>query len=173
MLFRSAALFIVSLALGQLWVAICIMGWILRLLMEKPLPRHPLFLLALFLTIPWLIRRGECDATYFMDGVACVIAVYIVASTGWLRTLLGLRAFAWFGSYTFELFLLHIPVYYTLRSIGGLLLDWSLVTPLMQTLLFVPVFLLVTAVAIGWRRLSQKTWLPLLNRVIRAFHAVK
>ena len=128
----------------------------------SPLIRFALpVLLSLFLLLPWLIRRGECDLTYLLDGVACMIILYIVANTGWLRAFLGLRPFAWLGSYTFELFLLHIPMYYLLRS----LMDWANASMLVHVLQFLVVLPLTVAAAAGWRYLAQKTWLPLLDRI--------
>lgn len=156
----------IALLVGRLWVAICLMGWFLRFWFDAPLPRaarHPIVLVALAAFLPWLIRRGECDLTYLLDGVACCIVFYIVHCSGWLQKILSLRPFVLLGSYTFELFLLHIPLYVILESILEIIgIAWP---PLWATLLLgAAVFAGVVLCAVLWRKAMQKTLFALLDR---------
>lgn len=159
-----AALFGVLLWLDQLWLAICVLGWALKLTEEVRIPCKPLVIAGLICLLPWLIRRGECSLTYLLDGVACLILLWIIGQIPPFQRLIGLKPLAKFGSHTFELFLLHIPIYYVCESLLQLA-GWDRPGIAGYTVQFVLSFSLVTLCAFGWRKLADRFLHPLLNRI--------
>ena len=157
-------LFAASLALDRLWIGICMLGWLLRLLLEVRIPFKPVVLPALVLLLPWLIRRGECEPTYLMDGIACVIALLVAGNWPWLQRMLSVQPLPFWGARTFEMFLLHIPVYQVFES---LLQVCGLHRPPTAgyVLLFVLALSLVLLATYGWRKMSERFFLPVLNRL--------
>ena len=163
-----AALFAAALLLGYLWVAVCALGYLLRLLTQVRIPRPAVIVLIPLLVclLPWLIRRGECDLTYLLDGVACLIVLWVVGQLPVLQRLLGAKLPAFLGGHTQALFLLHIPVYHlceVLLRVNGLsrpAMPW----PVVQ---FVTVLALTVAAALAWDRLCARTLRPFVDRLCR------
>lgn len=157
-LLACAGLFGALLLLNQLWTAICVLGYALRLVQDVRLSDEPLVLIGLVLLLPWLIRRGECSTTYLLDGFACIIVLFILSRLPWCQRLLSFRPMARFGQHTFELFLLHVPIYQGMQSLLELIgWDWP---PLWgYFLLFPALFALVTLAAFAWRKAAARTLL--------------
>lgn len=151
-----AAPFGVLLALNQLWAAICLLGYALRLVEDVRLPDEPLVLIGLVLLLPWLIRRGECGTTYLLDGFACLAALFVLSRLSWCQRLLSVQPLVYFGQHTFEVFLLHVPIYQGIQSLLELA-GWSWPPLWGYCLLFPVMFALVTLAAFAWRRAAAHT----------------
>lgn len=162
------SLFAAGVLLGYLWAALCLLGWMLRLLEEVRLPKRltPVIAVALMALVPWLIHRGETELTYLLDGVACLILLWTFGRFPFLQRLVGWKPLTTLGSYTFELFLLHIPIYNLLET----LLQWAQLhrPPDGVYLLYFALALPITVLcAAGWRRLTDRTLNPLLRSLSR------
>lgn len=164
-----AALFAAGLALDRLWAALCVLGWMLRLLEEVRLPKKltPFVAVALVCMVPWMIRRGETELTYLLDGAACLILLWTFGQFSFLQRVVSWKPLTLLGSYTFELFLLHVPIYQILET----LLEWAnLHRPPdpVYFLYFALVLPFTVLCAMGWRRLADRTLNPALRGVSRA-----
>ena len=151
------------IAIDATWIAIALMGWALRLLMEWkiPLQKHPLWGLLLLAFVPWMIRRGECPQTYLLDGAASVVVLYVFAHLNWLQKILSFRPLAKLGVITLELFMLHVPIFELLRH----LLDVVCALPLtifQYSLMFVAVMAITLPLTFGWRKLTRQLFPKLL-----------
>lgn len=155
-LIACAALFGGLLVLNQLWVAICLLGYVLRLMEDVRLPDEPLVLIGLVLFLPWLIRRGECGTTYLLDGFACLAVLFVLSRLPWCQQVLSAQPLVRFGQHTFEVFLLHVPIYQGIQSLLELA-GWSWPPLWGYCVLFPMVFTLVTLAAFAWRRATART----------------
>ena len=139
------------------WLAIALMGWALRLLLEWEIPfrRHALFGLALLAFVPWMIRRGECPQTYLLDGAAAVLVLYVFAQWNWVQKLLSFRPLSGLGVITLELFMLHVPLFEVLRHLINDLCDLALTVP-QYGLMFAAVMAVVIPAALLWKQLMKR-----------------
>lgn len=140
--------------LDLVWISACVMGYLLRLLLqlELKIAKHPILWILLLLPIPWLIRRGECDLTYFYDGIACLLLIYVLFQWTFSQKLFAFPPLAFLGTITLEVFMLHVPIFELLRSLlNPVYLRFSLNT-LHHTLLIIPAMLLSIGAAWLWKR---------------------
>lgn len=171
LVWRMAAcvvLFAAGLWLGYLWAALCLLGWMLRLLEEIRLSKRLTAIIALCLMalVPWMIHRGETQLTYLLDGVACLILLWTISRFPLLQRMVGWKPLTTLGSYTFELFLLHVPVYQVLET----LLQWAQLhrPPNGLYVLYFALALPITFLcAKAWRKLTTQTLTPLLRTLSR------
>lgn len=164
-----AALFAIGLAVDQLWAALCLLGWFLRMTEEVHVPTKAAAILSIVLVclIPWMIRRGENNLTHLLDGAACLIVLWTVSQFSFLQKLLSWKPLTLLGSYTFELFLLHVPVYHILETCLEVFQLHRPPQPVYY-LYFILVLPFTVLCAILWRKLADRTLNPLLRRLSRA-----
>ena len=150
----------VLIALECTWLAICLMGWALRLLMECRIPfrGHPLFWIVLLAFVPWMIRRGECPRTYLLDGAASVLVLYVFAQWSWIQKVLCFRPLARLGTITLEFFMLHVPLFEIVRHLIRSVCELPLGVP-EYAVMFAAMMALAVPAAIGWRKLCG-IWTP-------------
>lgn len=144
------------IALREIWIAICLMGWLFRLMTEcrVPFSKNPVFQIALLAAALFMIRRGESPRTYLFDGAASVIVLYVFSQCGGMRKTLSFRPLAWLGSITFELFLVHVPLFWLFRALLDELVDRPLST-LCYGILFACMFALAVLMAALWRKVAR------------------
>jgi peptidoglycan/LPS O-acetylase OafA/YrhL len=97
-------------ASGQVWVADCLLGGLLFLLVRADLAmgKHPLLLIALLACAPRFYRDfSESYATYLFYGLSSAMFLYAVFNSVPLQRLLSWKWSAYLGSITFELYLVH------------------------------------------------------------------
>ena len=148
-----------ALYMGETWIAICIMGWMLRLVLEIRIPNKAILaalMIAMLISIPWLIRRDECSETFLLDGVASAFALYILTQLPLLQRVIGNRVFEFLGRHCFEMFLLHTPVYYLAEN---LLVDLGWTRPPVwgYVIQFAAVYAITALLAVLWQWLAKKT----------------
>jgi len=163
------ALFSIGLIANHLWAALCVLGYLLRLMNEITVPKKisiPLSIILICL-IPWMIRRGENSLTHLLDGVACLSLLWIIGQFGWMQRVMSWKPLTLLGSYTFELFLLHVPLYHIIETV---LETMQLHRPPQPVyfLYFILVLPFTVLCAIGWRKLADRTLNPLLRRISRS-----
>jgi len=151
-----AAVIAILIALDCIWLAIALMGWALRLLLEWKIPfrKNPLFWILLLAFVPWMIRRGECPQTYLLDGAASVLVLYVFAQWDWIQKVLSFRPLAGLGVITLELFMLHVPVFEILRHLLGRLCELPLTVPHFA-LMFAAIMAITIPATLGWRKLMK------------------
>lgn len=105
---------IILFYMKYVWVAICILGCIYRQLTDDKLipEKYKLSLsIACVCLIPMLYRHNECNLTYFMQGISCCMAMYIIQQWKFLQLCFGNIVIAYLGSLSFPIFLIHTLVY--------------------------------------------------------------
>ena len=163
------ALFSIGLIANRLWAALCVLGYLLRLADEITVPKKisiPLSVMRICL-IPWMIRRGENDLTHLLDGIACLSLLWIIGQFGWMQRVMSWKPLTLLGSYTFELFLLHVPLYHIIETVLETMQIHRPPQPVYY-LYFILVLPFTVLCAIGWRKLADRTLNPLLRRISRS-----
>lgn len=168
-LLSCIALFSIGLIVNHLWAALCVLGYLLRLTDDITVPTKisiPLSIILLCL-IPWMIRRGENDLTHLLDGVACLCLLWTIGQFSWMQRIMSWRPLTLLGSYTFELFLLHVPVFHIIETLFHC---WQIQRPPQPVyyLYFILVLPFTVLCAILWRKLADRTLNPLLRRISRS-----
>lgn len=140
--------------IDMVWISACAMGYLLRLLVNLKIKvaRKPVAWLLLLMPIPWLIRRGECDLTYFYNGIACILFIYVVFQWRFCQTIFSFAPVVLVGTMTLEVFMLHVPIMEFLRSLlTPLYLRFELNT-FHHALIIIPAMFLSTMIAWIWKK---------------------
>jgi len=145
--------------MNQVWLAICVMGWLLRLMEEIRIPSKTVsaaLMIGMIAAVPWLIRREECDMTYLLNGVASLFVLYVIGRLPKLQRVIGLKPLAYLGRYCFEMFLLHTPVFYLIESVL-VDLDWMRPPFAGYAVQFAAAYGLTALLAMGWQWAAKNT----------------
>lgn len=103
---------------GNVWVSVCLMGNLLcRFTNFEAFPKrekilsNPLTQIILFVIAFFAIKRSESDLTYFIDGICCMLILFIFAANKTLRKIFGCKVLAYLGKQSMGIFLLHPFIY--------------------------------------------------------------
>lgn len=131
------ALFIV---LGEIWVAVCLMGNLLYVMTDAQDPRayrkvleNRWVQLLLVVAVFFAVKRSESDVTYVIDGLCAALMLAVISMNSKAEKLFSAPALVFMGKYSMGIFLLH-PLVYT--RLGGVILSCTAASPLMLLLTF-------------------------------------
>ena len=114
---------IIFYMMGQVWISICLLGCLFRLLKNESVVKKlfsflPVRLLA-FAAVYLLLRHDETDFWYFADAALGVLMLLVIEFSGPVRKLFEWKPAASLGKIVTAVFLIHIPVY---TILGGYLM---------------------------------------------------
>ncbi|MBP3650933.1 MAG: hypothetical protein J6K73_14255 [Clostridia bacterium] len=150
---------------GFVWLSAGVMGYLLRLLLKQKINIHPLFWSILLLPIPWLIRRGECPLTYFYNGIACLLLIYVVFQWPPCQKIFAFPPFAFSGTVALEAFMLHVPIFELIRSLLSPLYSQFSLNTFHYALLIIPA--MITAIGVAW--LWHRYITSMISRICQVF----
>lgn len=137
----------------MVWISVCVMGYLLRLFLKLEIKtaKKPIVWILLLLPIPWLIRRGECDLTYFYNGIACLLLIYVVFQWKFCQQLLSFTPIVLVGTMTLEVFMLHVPIMELLRSLLSPMYRHFDMNTFHHTLIIIPAMFVSMVFAWIWK----------------------
>lgn len=121
-----ALLYTVLTLIGETWVAICLLGALIKeayIFVEntKVIGRHKiLFTVIKILSLLFsflIIRFEESDLTYLYNGISAAIVFWVLLNSSILKKVFSIIILTACSKYSFELFLVHLTVCYILRPL--------------------------------------------------------
>lgn len=105
----------------DVWIAICVFGAGLRVVLEIEFTKKSkLLLCAIFVAaIPFLYRHTESQLTYAMQGISCCLFMYVCMCIQgeFVKKKLRFRWIAFIGNISFYMFLWHTPINIVLKML--------------------------------------------------------
>ena len=106
--------------MNEVWIAIGVLGYVYRIVEERFIDLESKYqwtsIVLCSVLIPLLYRHNESYLTFYMQGVSCCLAMWVISQVRFLQNIFGNKVILYLGSLSFYIFLSHTLVYQLLRN---------------------------------------------------------